>query len=66
VAVEASTLTDYVWKYRYPGQQTDPPRAEAESALALARKVYDAIIARLPAEVRPTEPVTPSPDDSPG
>jgi HEPN domain-containing protein len=49
----AARLTDYAWKYRYPGEPHEPPREEAESALALAREVYDAVLARLPADVRP-------------
>lgn len=50
----ASVLTEYAWKYRYPGEPSEPPREEAEEALALAREVYDAIVARLPEEVRPS------------
>lgn len=46
-------LTEYVWKFRYPGQPEEPPVAEAQEALALAREVYEAILSRLPAEVRP-------------
>ena len=46
-------LTEYAWKYRYPGEPAEPDEAEARQALALAREVYDAILARLPAEVRP-------------
>lgn len=46
-------LTDYAWKYRYPGEPDEPPREEAEGALALAREVYEGILRRLPEEVRP-------------
>lgn len=49
----AARLTDYAWKYRYPGEPEEPSREEAESALALAREVYEAILGRLPAEARP-------------
>ncbi|MBI4491822.1 MAG: HEPN domain-containing protein [Chloroflexi bacterium] len=49
----ASPLTEYAWKYRYPGERAEPPRAEAEEALALAREVYAAILARLPGEAAP-------------
>ena len=49
----AAILTDYAWKYRYPGEPQKPPRDEAECALALAREVFEAMIARLPKEVRP-------------
>lgn len=49
----AVELTPYAWKYRYPGEPTEPSAQEAEAALALAREVYEAITARLPEEVRP-------------
>ena len=49
----AAVLTDFAWKYRYPGEPESPTREEAEAALALARAVYDAVLARLPEEVRP-------------
>ncbi len=49
----AGGLTEYAWKYRYPGEPKEPRLSEAEAALALAREIYEAIIARLPAEVRP-------------
>jgi HEPN domain-containing protein len=54
----AARLTDYAWKYRYPGEPQDPPRDEAESALSLAREVYDAVLDRLPAETRPQPKAT--------
>lgn len=53
VAQRAALLTDYAWKFRYPGELQDPPREEAESALALAREVYETILQRLPTDVRP-------------
>ncbi|MHB1162029.1 MAG: HEPN domain-containing protein [Chloroflexota bacterium] len=46
-------LTEYAWKYRYPGEPEEPARPEAEGALALAREVYEAVLSRLPQEVRP-------------
>jgi HEPN domain-containing protein len=49
----AARLTDYAWKYRYPGEPDEPSREEAESALGLAKEVYDAVLGRLPEEVRP-------------
>ncbi len=48
----AAPLTDYAWKHRYPGEE-EPPQSEAQSALAVAREVYEAILARLPREVHP-------------
>jgi HEPN domain-containing protein len=53
VLSRAADLTEYAWKYRYPGEPEEPSREETESALALAREVYDAILQRLPDEVRP-------------
>jgi HEPN domain-containing protein len=57
----AARLTDYAWKYRYPGEPEEPSREEAESALALGREVYDTIVAMLPADVRPRDRSDPSP-----
>ena len=53
----AARLTEYAWKYRYPGEPEEPSREETESALALAREVYDTILDRLPADVRPVSRV---------
>ena len=50
---EAAPLTEYAWKYRYPGEPDQPTRVEAEEALRLASSVCEAIVARLPAEARP-------------
>jgi HEPN domain-containing protein len=49
----AARLTEYAWKFRYPGGADEPTREEAERALALAREVLDAVLGRLPTEVRP-------------
>lgn len=49
----ASLLTDFAWKFRYPGELEEPSPKEAEEALALAGQVYQALIERLPKEVRP-------------
>jgi HEPN domain-containing protein len=54
----AEDLTEYAWKYRYPGEPAAPTRQEAEAALRIARQVSDAIIARLPGEVAPLAPET--------
>lgn len=50
---QAVPLTKYAWKFRYPGEPDEPPLPEAEEALARARQVYQAIMDRLPADVRP-------------
>lgn len=49
----ALELTTFVWAFRYPGEREEPSREEAEEALALARQVYEAVVGRLPVEVRP-------------
>ena len=50
---EAAPLTEYAWKFRYPGETEEPGRSDAEEALAAARGVYHAVLARLPAAARP-------------
>jgi HEPN domain-containing protein len=52
----AAGLTEYAWKYRYPGEPEEPSREEAESALTLARQVYEAVLQRLPFETHPSRP----------
>jgi HEPN domain-containing protein len=49
----AAPLTEYAWKFRYPGEVPEPTQAEAEGALTLTREVIAAIFARLPSEVKP-------------
>jgi HEPN domain-containing protein len=49
----AVPLTEYAWKFRYPGEPEEPSREEAEEALVIAREVYTAMVARLPQEARP-------------
>jgi HEPN domain-containing protein len=53
LAEQAEDLTPFAWIFRYPGVPEEPEREEAEAALALAREVYEAVLARLPDEVRP-------------
>jgi HEPN domain-containing protein len=47
----AVPLTEYAWKFRYPGEPEEPSLEEAEEALQIAQEVYEAILARLPEEV---------------
>jgi HEPN domain-containing protein len=49
----AQQAAEKALKFRYPGEPEEPSREEADEALALAREVYDAVLARLPQEVRP-------------
>lgn len=53
LAQRAAPLSEYAWTFRYPGDPGGPSQEEARQALDLAREVYDAILARLPVEVRP-------------
>jgi HEPN domain-containing protein len=49
----AAGLTEYAWRFRYPGDPEEPDDAEAGEALSLAHTVYEAILSRLPEEVNP-------------
>lgn len=49
----AAPLTEYAWRFRYPGDLDEPPVEEAREALAVAQEVFDALLDRLPSEVRP-------------
>lgn len=49
----AEDLTPFAWLFRYPGESGEPTSEEAEAALALAREVYDSVLARLPKEAQP-------------
>ena len=50
---EAVPLSEYAWAYRYPGPAALPTLAEADAALATARRVYQAVCDQLPAAARP-------------
>lgn len=50
---QAVPLTEYAWRFRYPGESDEPTREEAEPALATARSLYEAVLARVPAEAQP-------------
>jgi HEPN domain-containing protein len=49
----AVPLTEYAWRFRYPGEPLEPSSAEALEALGVARELYDAIIERVPNEAWP-------------
>ena len=49
----ADSLTKYAWRFRYPGAPNAPTLDEGQAAFNLAREVMDAILGRLPLEVRP-------------
>ena len=50
---EAAPLSEYAWMFRYPGDPTEAPAEEAQSALGVARAVLGAILSRVPFEARP-------------
>ena len=39
----AAPLTEFAWKFRYPGDGIDPTREEAERAVAVARRLMLAV-----------------------
>jgi HEPN domain-containing protein len=44
-------LTEYAWKFRYPGDFEEPTGQEAEDALQIVKDFCDAILGRLPADI---------------
>jgi HEPN domain-containing protein len=46
-------LTEYAWRYRYPGDPEQPDPEEVDEAIGIARSLYQAILERLPTAVRP-------------
>jgi len=53
IAARAEGLSAYAVRFRYPGAPYQPSLEEARAAEAIAREVFEAILARLPEEVRP-------------
>jgi len=49
----STSLSAYAVRFRYPGAPYQPSLEEARAAEAIAREVFEAILARLPEEVRP-------------
>lgn len=49
----AAPLTEYAWRYRYPGDLDEPSSEEAREALAVAREIFESLLSRLPTDVRP-------------
>jgi hypothetical protein len=46
-------LTEYAWRYRYPGDPSDPEESEVRQALDRARAVAGLIQGLLPSEAHP-------------
>jgi len=53
LADQAGPLSEYAWKFRYPGESEDPAREEAEQALAVARNVYETILSSVSPKAQP-------------
>ena len=51
--VESFHLTEYAWIFRYPGSPRDLEAGEAETALRAARRLYEDLAGRAPADARP-------------
>ena len=49
----SSPLTEYAWKFRYPGDPFSPSPEEVENALDLAETIYEAVLTRLPDGIEP-------------
>ncbi len=52
---QADRLTDYAVRFRYPYPGPAPDLKQARQALAVARGVWDFVVARLPQEVVPSD-----------
>jgi HEPN domain-containing protein len=53
VADTAAQLSQYAWRFRYPGEPYEPTAEEVRRALQLAHETFEAVLSRLPAEVQP-------------
>ena len=49
----AAPLTEYAWKFRYPGEQSLPSPQEAAEAQQTAGAIFAAVLERLPPNLRP-------------
>ena len=50
---QAVPLTEYAWKFRYPGELEIPTKEEVQEALRIGREVYSDVLARVPPGARP-------------
>jgi HEPN domain-containing protein len=53
LTIKAGALTAFGAALRYPGAPYIPDADEVESAMATAREVFNAVLARVPADARP-------------
>lgn len=40
---QSAPLTEYAWRFRYPGEVFEPDRHEVEDALEVARRVFEEV-----------------------
>jgi len=50
---QAAPLTEYAWRFRYPGIPDEPGLDEVDEAIAVAREVVKAVCAKVPVAARP-------------
>jgi HEPN domain-containing protein len=50
---EAAPLSEFAWRFRYPGNPYEPSSEEVIGALSIARSVVGSVLNRIPADVRP-------------
>lgn len=50
---QAVPLSEYAWKFRYPGDPYEPTPEEVVEALSTARRVVETVLNRAPADLRP-------------
>jgi HEPN domain-containing protein len=43
----SAPLTEYAWRFRYPGEIFEPERAEVDEALGVASRVVDEVTTRI-------------------
>lgn len=53
VMLRAGPLTDYSWRFRYPGERDEPTESQTREAIATADETLKAILSRLPTETHP-------------
>ena len=49
----AAQLSQYAWRFRYPGEPYEPTAEEVRQAVQCAHETFEAVLSRLPAEVQP-------------
>jgi len=51
---DAGPLTEYAWRFRYPGEpETQITPEQVRASELIARKLHEAVLQRLPPEVKP-------------